>query len=301
LHNAFGTGLEGRAISDDLFSFKLYDRAELRGFSEFIIRLRANKLTRPPARSKKTRQRPTESKLLAQVKKSLSWEYQFGDAPFLPAKNSVTQLTHYSDEYIKFNYSRALDRQPSAIIKAEPVLEKSLDPRLIGTATHLVISQIDLDVPVSEETIEKTRDRLLANNAIAANVAEYIDIESILGFFESELGGMILDTSNTFWREWPFTFALPAREFTDSSDERRATSDEVIVVQGIIDILVRTPQGLVIIDFKTDKITAEQIGQRAEIYRSQLELYSRAASAILKSKSIAKWLYFLTPRCSIEV
>jgi ATP-dependent exoDNAse (exonuclease V) beta subunit len=66
-------------------------------------------------------------------------------------------------------------------------------------------------------------------------------------------------------------------------------------------MLVRTPKGLVIIDFKTDKITTDQVTERAELYRRQLQLYSRAASAILKSESIAKWLYFLTPGCSIEV
>jgi ATP-dependent helicase/nuclease subunit A len=66
-------------------------------------------------------------------------------------------------------------------------------------------------------------------------------------------------------------------------------------------MLVRTPRGLVIIDFKTDKITANQVAERAEFYRRQLDLYSRAASAILKSESIAEWLYFLTPACAIEV
>ena len=66
-------------------------------------------------------------------------------------------------------------------------------------------------------------------------------------------------------------------------------------------MLIRTPQGLVIIDFKTDRVTAGQVTERAELYRRQLEYYSRAASAILKSESITKWLYFLTPRVSKEV
>jgi len=79
-------------------------------------------------------------------------------------------------------------------------------------------------------------------------------------------------------------------------------------MQGIIDMLVRTPQGLVIIDFKTDKVTAGEVRERTELYRRQLDLYSQAASAILgrrraslKSESIAKWLYFLTPACAIEI
>jgi ATP-dependent helicase/nuclease subunit A len=66
-------------------------------------------------------------------------------------------------------------------------------------------------------------------------------------------------------------------------------------------MLIRTPQGLVIIDFKTDNVTPGQVRERAEFYRHQLDLYSRAASAILKTKTIAKWLYFLTPAAEFEI
>jgi len=65
-------------------------------------------------------------------------------------------------------------------------------------------------------------------------------------------------------------------------------------------MLVQTPKGLVVIDFKTDDITAEEVTERAELYRRQLELYGRAASAILKAKLLGKWLYFLTPGCEFE-
>ena len=138
-------------------------------------------------------------------------------------------------------------------------------------------------------------------NCFTASVAEHIDTESILAFFHSEPGKLVFDAENTVLREWPFTFALPASEFPDSSDERRAKGDDTIIIQGIIDMLVRTPQGLIIIDFKTDRVTAAQVTERAELYRQQLDYYSRAASAILKSESIAKWLYFLNPRVPKEV
>jgi len=138
-----------------------------------------------------------------------------------------------------------------------------------------------------------------------------IDVESILAFFHSEPGRLALDAENIVLREWPFTFALPASELkhtyllpdTQSCPERsrRDAIRDTIIVQGIVDMLVRTPRGLVIIDFKTDRITAGQVDERAGLYRRQLELYGRAASAILKSECITKWLYFLTPCVSKEV
>ena len=129
---------------------------------------------------------------------------------------------------------------------------------------------------------------------MAPVVAEHVDTVSILGFFSSELGKLVLDESNTVRREWPFTFALPADKSAD-------TSGETVVVQGIIDMLVQTPESLVVIDFKTDQINAAQTTERAELYRGQLELYGKAACAILGIDSVKRWLYFLAPGCAVEV
>jgi ATP-dependent helicase/nuclease subunit A len=332
LHDAFETGLSKDMTGDSLFSFKLYDQSQLQQFSKFVLGLKTGKSAKRlrhteggqvadksgppylPAQEKVAKR--TQSKLLSQIKKSLGWQYQFGDAPDLPAKSSVTQLTHRSDEYVKFDYSKALDRQPAALMAPAPDdLTRPVEPRLIGTATHLVISHLDLACPVTKESIEKTIEKLLADSAITAVVAECIDTESILAFFQSELGKTVLDNSKNVLRDWPFTFALPALELPNSNhepritnhesrttnDARRTTHDETIIVQGIIDMLVQTSQGLIVIDFKTDDISAGQVTGRAELYRQQLNLYARAASAILKSESIAKWLYFLTPARAFEV
>ncbi|MHC4532742.1 MAG: helicase-exonuclease AddAB subunit AddA [Planctomycetota bacterium] len=298
LHDVFQTDLPGSAVDDDLFSLTLYGQRQLRQLSEFVIKLKEDSNR---GGSRTALAYAAAGPGLAKVKKSLDWRYHFGNTYKLPAKNSVTQLTHSSDEYVKSNYSLALDRKPRALIKEGTVLTKPVEPQLLGTAAHLVISQLDLTAAITAETIEKTKDKLIAENCFTASVAEHIDTESILAFFQSEPGRLVFDAENTVLREWPFTFALPASEFPDTSNERRTTSDEIIVVQGIIDMLVQTPQGLVIIDFKTDRFTPAQVTQRAELYRQQLEYYSRAASAILKSESTTKWLYFLTPRIPKEV
>ncbi len=331
LHGAFETGLTAKGVNGDLFSIKLYDQAQLKQLSEFVIKLKADRSLAPPPVGG-ARLAPTPAvgvrELLAQLKKSLAWRYEFGDAPLLPAKTSVTAITHHNDEYLTIDYSRALERRPTAIMAAEGgTLKRSLGVvsvstsrlhfvplegvtrRLIGTATHLVISRLDFARPVNKEAIEKVIDKLLVDGAIAEAVAEHIDTKSIITFFHSDLGRLVLDTENTICREWPFTFSLPASLLArrsslvarTTSHESRVTDDEVVIIQGIIDMLIRTPDGLLVIDFKTDRITANEVSERAEFYRRQLELYSRAASAILKDKLLGKWLYFLTPGCEVEI
>jgi len=307
LHKAFETHLAAETADDDLFSFKLYSQPELESLSEYILKCRKAspiglKAGKSNAGTSRTKQ--TESPLLHRIKKSLSWQYQFSDIVPLPAKRSVTQLTHHADEHVKFDYSRALQRRPKAVLPAD--LIGAIDAQLIGTATHLLISKLDLAKPVTTEAIEQLKAQLITEQAIDKVVAEHIDTKSIMTFFESELGRTALDTNSTVWREWPFTFALPTSFFAratpapsgvEESGERRDT----IIIQGIIDMLVKIPDGLLVIDFKTDAVTAEEAPQRAEFYRQQLDLYARAAAAILNSQILNKWLYFLTPACAVEI
>jgi ATP-dependent helicase/nuclease subunit A len=268
----------------------------------FALGLKSAKSRQRSTNLGSSRTKGTESQLLVQIKESLSWRYRSSETSSLPAKSSVTQLTHAHDEFVRFDYSRALERLPNAVMTTEPDSEKPVEARLIGTAAHLVISELDLTRRVTLETIEEVKERLSSENAIAPGVAARIDTDSILDFFQSEQGRLALDPANSVWREWPFTFALPVSEWEalvprDTKSEMR----ETIVVQGIIDLLITTSRGLVIVDFKTDKVTAEQVVERAGLYRAQLALYERAASAILRFQTVAKWLYFLTPGRAVEV
>jgi ATP-dependent helicase/nuclease subunit A len=302
LYETFGTETIGNYCDDGLFEFRLCGPKDIEQLSQFVLGLKAGKQRPLELTRAKSCKQASPSALLTQVEKSLSWRYPFEQASILPAKTSVTELTHRNDEYIKFDYSAALDRQPAALSASAADLLNHRRSRLIGTIAHIVISKLDLTRPVTAQTIEDKKSELLAAGAITAELSEQIDADAIQVFFDTKPGRSALDPENTTWREWPFTFALPDDEYYLSSDEPRKMTYEIrdtIIVQGMIDMLVRTPQGLVIIDFKTDRITSSQAGERGELYRQQLELYSRAASAILKMRTIAKWLYFLDPRCAV--
>ena len=290
LHEAFESGVAVKADRDELFSLNVYGQADLEQLCEFIIKLKSSKTKALGAAGKKQKSKSADTKLLREVKKSLAWRYGFGDAPLLTAKRSVTELTHQQDEYVRFDYSRALQRRPKAVLGDEST--GRVDSRIIGTAAHLVIARLDLTGPVTQEAVEKTKEKLIAEEAIPEAAGEYIKAESIAAFFQSRLGKKAIAKETSVRREWPFSFA-------DQADA--LCRDEVVIVQGIIDMLIETAEGLDVIDFKTDNITAAQAQGRAGLYREQLELYSKAAEAILKIKIAGKWLYFLTPACAVEV
>ena len=96
---------------------------------------------------------------------------------------------------------------------------------------------------------------------------------------------------NEVLREWPFTF-IPQDQ--DSPQENT-------IVQGMIDMIIPTPEGLIVIDFKTDHITADFTGKRAGCYAEQLNYYTQAAGAILNEKIRDTCLYFLEPALAISI
>ena len=301
LHNAFRTSLAGDAQDQGLFEFHLHADDALADLSRSVLTLRSTRaksafLTREPSRAA-----DGGRELLAPLKQRLNWQYPFSYAVGLSAKSSVTRLTHPDDVFVQRDYSEALDRRPAALVASGLDTPGSQLARLIGTASHLVLSSLDLERPVSLRVIEQTRDRLVKEDAIPEAVAQGIDTTALMAFFESELGRIVCDKRNRVWQEWPFTSAQPVRESSDSAGPRSEASDEIIVVQGVIDLLVQTPEGLLVIDFKTDRVSGDEVAERADVYRGQLDLYARAAAAIRRQSVRDKWLYFLAVRQAIQV
>ena len=294
LHQAFQTELPTQTTQDNSFSVQFYDQPQLDKLATLIQNYKQNT-------KHSTLKAPAVKHDIADLKRSLNWQYPFGNAPSLPAKRTVSQWTHRNDEFTKIDYSLAFDRKPKAVFAA-----RQIDGREIGTATHLIISKLDLAKPVTTEAVNQLIEKLVKDGALIQEIASQVNVDSIAKFFKSKLGQTVLNKENVVQREWPFTFAVPASQWNEAASpqtrhESLVTSNDFIIVQGIIDLLVKTPEGLVIIDFKTDCLSADGAAKRAELYRPQLDLYARAAAAVTRCDIRSKWLYFLHPAIPIEV
>ncbi len=299
LAEMFETGLGGRGDGDKLFCAKLYGEGEERRLNSYVEKTRKSKGKGAGKRKVKAGKGTRGAKLPAGLKERLGWRYGYGDAAVLPAKRSVTQWTHRDDEFVQRDYSRALERRPRAL--SEGVVEDSVQGRLVGTATHLVLSKLELTERISEGAVRAVLEEKVGEGAITASAGGCVDVGAIVGFFESDVGRVALDKSNTVFREWPFTFAVPASEWLSETGVVAVGDDETIIVQGIIDMVIETAGRLVIVDFKTDAVSVDEVAERAQVYKRQLELYGRAAGAILKQNVAGKWLYFLGPGCAVEI
>jgi len=237
LHELLSTGCD---VDDDnkLLTAHLYESEGLNALSEYLLDIK-NTTRQKPAKKEDTIEL---SGLLDIVKANLSWQYDNIKATQLPAKQSVTQLTHHSDEYIKIDCSHSLDKRPNAL---DITQANVVEGRIVGSATHAVISKIDLCKFVDVESVQAVIEDMVGEGCFSYEAAKFINIDSIVRFFDSELGQTALNTSNKVMREWPFTFSLPASGLAVENQSRVTghETQDTIVVQGIIDMLIDTPKG----------------------------------------------------------
>ena len=88
-------------------------------------------------------------------------------------------------------------------------------------------------------------------------------------------------------REFKFSILVPARRYIPTAPE----GDEVLL-QGVVDCYFETLEGITVVDFKTDRVTAKTVAERAEHYRPQLEAYSLALEQVLERPVVRRALWF---------
>ena len=77
--------------------------------------------------------------------------------------------------------------------------------------------------------------------------------------------------------------------------------EEEILFQGVVDCCMEEEDGLLILDYKTDYVTAETIAERAAGYAPQIRAYATAMERILKKAVKETVLYFLAADSAVSV
>jgi ATP-dependent helicase/nuclease subunit A len=92
--------------------------------------------------------------------------------------------------------------------------------------------------------------------------------------------------------------AFDARIAPEIYDARTVAMDnrDVILIRGVIDLILSTPQGIEIIDYKTDQLAHASRESRINAYRPQLDIYARAMEEIYRARVTHRWLVFLDAR-----
>ncbi len=173
--------------------------------------------------------------------------------------------------------------------------KKSLTAAEKGTALHLVMQCIELKSCVSLDGVKAELARLRHISTLSEEQYVCIEPKKILNFCQNPLGQRLLNASECH-RECKFSILSKAGELLKGEP-----NDEEILLQGVVDCFFVEPDGVIIIDFKTDRISHGEEHLRAENYRLQLETYAHAVQAMTGKPVIEAWLYFFATDTAYKV
>ncbi len=258
---------------------------------------------------------------VARLESEAAWRYPFAAVANLQAKVTVGELR---------DAVAAGDEEPPALLASDAVpvgpppepgggarrrvpahvrlprpmrAEGGPTPEEVGSATHLVLRHLDPASGTDEGAVRRCIADLQARALLEAKAAQAIEAGALARYLDRPLGcrWAAAHAGGALRREVPFTLRLPVQEVYGPG-VGPAGADEWVLVQGVLDALLVEPDGLILIDYKTDRIrTPREFAGAVQRYRSQLELYGRAAAAAWARPVREAWLAFLSPGADLEV
>lgn len=243
---------------------------------------------------------PSEE-LIEAVGKILDFTYKYAKSGAIPSKTSVSALKQLHGKDVETNMEAKPNEYDFAVMSRTPRFMREKTPsNEIGTAYHQLMAYIDLDgIYKSEDKpafAEAEIKRLISEGQIDEEAVTENMAERCAAFFESEMGKRMFRARKVF-REQNFQIDIPARLYDESLG--RDYDGETIILQGIIDCFFEEEDGIVLIDYKTDKV--KSIDEIREKYRMQLDLYAEAIEKITKKTVKEKYLYLFSVKSVVQL
>lgn len=199
-----------------------------------------------------------DPELTGEILKNAGYVYPYNAIMNVPAKISVSAMANKA-EAERF----AMTDRPAFMEK------DGLSAAGRGTATHKIMQFIDFS---AKPDIESEIKRLVNENRLTENEAAAVDREKLKAFFQSDLFARMCASSD-LRREMRFLTSLPVSYYGIDN-----VQGEEFIVQGAVDLCFTEPDGVVVVDFKTDRVNA--LEELAETYGEQLKIYSVACEKI---------------------
>lgn len=236
--------------------------------------------------------------LYAQIDRRLQSSYPYEEEVSLRTKISVSELKHRNmilepgDEEALAWYAKEDEPElyvPLFIRGDAPAADAPHQGALRGTAMHRMMECLDygaLADDFSQNEVNRQLDALEAEGRMDAGSASLVDTHKIWNFLQTELAGRIMRAhkNGKLYREQPFVMGIPASE-TDPE----INSEQLVLVQGIIDLYFEEADGLVLLDYKTDSV--REARQLLDRYQTQMDLYARALAAATGKRVKEKLIY----------
>lgn len=234
------------------------------------------------------------------VEERLSYVYPYREEENMRTKVSVSEIKH-----------RAMDRQMAEetaeagrVIGTEPeqhyvpsfmegIQEENAGARR-GTAMHRILECYDFEQ--EPDAMKGQLAQMQQSGLVKQELLELVNQKALRAFLESPLAKRMQKAAaeGKLYREKPFVMGEPAKEVLEDSK-----SEEMVLIQGIIDVFFEEDNEMVLLDYKTDRVkTGTELAER---YRAQIELYQKAIERAAGKRVKERLLYSFCLNDTVEV
>ena len=237
-----------------------------------------------------------EPELRERLDAQIDYVYPFEDEGKMKLKFTVSELKKWAS--LAEEAGEEMYEEPVVVplipefLKEEEILTGA--PR--GSAYHKLLELLDFTVDYDVENLTAAVQQLRQEGRLTDEMAECIRPKDILRFLGCRSGRRMADAARNgkLYKEQPFVLSVDASEIYPED-----CSGEKILVQGIIDVYFEEPDGLVVLDYKTDKVrTGNELKEK---YHAQLDYYAQALEQLMEKPVKEKIIYSFTLGEEIEV
>ena len=150
---------------------------------------------------------------------------------------------------------------------------------------HAAMQYIRYEACGSEAETAQEIQRLVQLGLLSKEQGQLVRCDQIAAFFATDIDKKLYTGANCL-REFKFSILDDGSQYGDG------LHGEQVLLQGVVDCAILDEDGIVVLDFKTDHVTEQTLGETVAHYRSQVNAYADALHRIYEMPIKAKYLYF---------
>ena len=260
-----------------------------------------------------------DTQLVGQLKQRFLQRYPYQVDVLRKNKYSVSELKHRAmrerfeaeqEETVPAFLEEPVTPTIPLFIQREESVEQETANRgaLRGTAVHRVMECYDF---ASEKSVQEQMEAMEKEEKITADMRALVKEQTVADFVSSETGRRmaLAQRGGALYREKPFVMGFTEEELenygfgvgsntdsceniyekTDSDQEKEEQKkvrheEDLTLIQGIIDVFWIEKDGIVLLDYKTDRV--QQAKELIDRYATQLKLYADALERVFAARKL---------------
>lgn len=297
--------LPGGAVTEDgafpKLTVKVMDMPELaaREVNRELTRLEERTALQDVVRGK-TELSGQEQQLLEELRIRFSWNYPHANLANLYTKTTVSELKKAAMSVLAEKEDESFHAfKEEEIVPYVPGFmrqEEKVSGTTRGSAFHKVLELLPLtdflelmeqgDLQKLQAAVVQTMDALATDGKLTREFREAVNPGKIAHFLQSRLALRMAQAQKRgqLYREQPFVLGVPADRLGAEFPQ-----EEMVLVQGIIDVCFEEEGKMILADYKTDVV--EKPVELVERYRTQLAYYKEALERLMGKEVAEQMIY----------